>query len=469
MKKFSLISFVVLATAMISNFIIAPAQNKATTGVNLADGQYIIRLASNPSFVIGAETNRNVRLYSYNGSNTQKWNLSHKNNAIVLTNVANNVNVMDAYDGKVVNGSNIVVNKKNGNNSQCWFVEKYGNGYLLRNAANRNYVVDLDHAKIINGQNILLWGAHKGVGQIWTLEKVSQKTTVQSSQSKITQDLFNKKNNSKVQPQQVQRKVVKQKKEYDVYGGYSEIKEYNDGWIETRLYTKCIQYCEHCSGTGQIMQPLGIYKCGYCTKNKGKCSICKGSGYRLLSKKRYLSIKEIYSDGISGFYFYYFDYDGVLSSLSQGTKHGIVPENTKLVDAGDYWKFGSAKISKDLQTLIYNNKTYKKCSSAEYQRLYGEEIRKSNENYWKAVQMTGGGIRTSSDQSTGTGDRYREKQCHNCCGTGRVLDLAYSCPVHGVCSAATSAICRECGKNHCVNRQAHKYCGVCEGKKVIRR
>ena len=163
----------------------------------VSEGVYIIRLAANPSFVVGingkVQSGANIVLQTNSGADSQKWRIVHNNGAIILACVANSNCAMDIWGGKPKAGSNIACYSKHDGNNQKWYAEKYGNGYVLRSALNKNYVLDLDHAIAKNGQNILLWPEHKGEGQIWKLERVNgyDGKNNKSSEDKVV-DAFNK-------------------------------------------------------------------------------------------------------------------------------------------------------------------------------------------------------------------------------------------------------------------------------------
>lgn len=163
----------------------------------VSEGVYIIRLAANPSFVVGVngkvQSEANIVLQTNSGADSQKWRIVHSNGAIILACVANSNCAMDIWGGKPKAGSNIACYSKHDGNNQKWYAEKYGNGYLLRSALNKNYVLDLDHAIAKDGQNILLWPEHKGEGQIWKLERVAADDgkNNKSSEDNVV-DAFNK-------------------------------------------------------------------------------------------------------------------------------------------------------------------------------------------------------------------------------------------------------------------------------------
>jgi len=143
----------------------------------IPEGFYIIRLAANPSFVIGLADNGNVCLQAYSGENLQKWELVSERlgnalGTIQFLNLGKAGYALGISDENVVNGSNVTSIVKKRDRNQLWFPYACNNGYIFRSAKKRELVIDLDHARMINGQNILLWPEHKGDGQIWKLERV---------------------------------------------------------------------------------------------------------------------------------------------------------------------------------------------------------------------------------------------------------------------------------------------------------
>ena len=244
----------------------------------------------------------------------------------------------------------------------------------------------------------------------------------------------------------------------------SNYTKYSDGIVEEERHQSCLRYtlCSFCSG-------MGCYACQ--GTGQMRCPTCNGVGYTI-SKRQYLDLMETYSNGREGIIVSYFYMTG--ASFHQGTR--TLYSTKQLQDCGTYWKFGHVTLSKDLQTLTYLNKKYHKCTSQEYQRLYGDEIKRSNDNYYKALgtvsQNNNGSVGSYGSSNNNGSSVTQSRPCSICYGSGWVpLSLATlvthenstECNLSFYGSHVCQIVqCNTCRQSHC-NHLKHTRCKSCNG------
>ena len=143
----------------------------------LKNGTYTIRSAINKDYVLDVKhgnilSGTNVQLYENNGTDAQKFKVSHDQDGyVVLTNV-NSGKVIDVDHAKAENGTNIQQYGSNDTYAQKWIAIKDGNAYKLVSALNEEYVLDLKYAEVKNESNIQLYKANDTTAQRWVFKSV---------------------------------------------------------------------------------------------------------------------------------------------------------------------------------------------------------------------------------------------------------------------------------------------------------
>ncbi len=138
----------------------------------LSDGTYTLGSSLNSSKVMdvaGASkaNGGNVQIYANNGTNAQKWAVSHDSNGYVtLTNVSSG-KVLDVDGAIAVNGRNIQQYASNGTKAQKWVAVKSGSGFKLCSALDPSYVIDISGASTANGANLQLYSSNGTKAQIF--------------------------------------------------------------------------------------------------------------------------------------------------------------------------------------------------------------------------------------------------------------------------------------------------------------
>ena len=170
------ISFTLLA--LCSLFSIASAQP-------IPEGLYYIRHPKNPNYVIdhGSEVynGENIQLWEFNGSDAQKWKVTHDRGAIVIRSTRNNNYVID-HGGQIYNGENIQLWELNGTNAQRWYPEYINGYYMLHSAVDQHYNLDLNACGAYNGNNIHCWEDNHGDCQMWIFQAIDSGNGKQPSQ-----------------------------------------------------------------------------------------------------------------------------------------------------------------------------------------------------------------------------------------------------------------------------------------------
>lgn len=140
---------------------------------DLADGTYIVTSAldggkaldvSNGSHDNGA----NVQLWDSNGTEAQKWTVSHdKKGYATLTNTGSG-KALDVSYGKAYEEANIQQWESNDTRAQKWIAIQDGSSYTLVSALSPYLVLDVKSAEPTNGTNVQLWDSNNSKAQQWT-------------------------------------------------------------------------------------------------------------------------------------------------------------------------------------------------------------------------------------------------------------------------------------------------------------
>lgn len=143
----------------------------------LADGTYTFASSAKRSMVLDVaagskNSGANVQLYSSNGTNAQRWKVSHDAKGYVtLTNVGSG-KVLDVAGGSTSNGTNIQQYISNGTWAQKWIAVKNADGSItLRSAVTENRVTDVQAGLTSNGANVWLYSSNGTNAQHWVPHK----------------------------------------------------------------------------------------------------------------------------------------------------------------------------------------------------------------------------------------------------------------------------------------------------------
>lgn len=140
---------------------------------DLPDGTYTFGSKLNTSMkmdVSGASRSNygNVQVWAGNGTNAQKWKVTHDSNGYVTLTSVNSGKVLDVNGGVSANGINVQQYDSNGTYAQKWIAVKNSDGsYTFQSALAGNIVLDVSGASTSNGANVQLYTANGTNAQKW--------------------------------------------------------------------------------------------------------------------------------------------------------------------------------------------------------------------------------------------------------------------------------------------------------------
>ena len=140
---------------------------------DLPDGTYTFGSKLNTSMkmdVSGASRSNygNVQIWAGNGTNAQKWKVTHDSNGYVTLTSVNSGKVLDVNGGVSASGTNVQQYDSNGTYAQKWIAVKNSDGsYTFQSALAENIVLDVSGASTSNGANVQLYTANGTNAQKW--------------------------------------------------------------------------------------------------------------------------------------------------------------------------------------------------------------------------------------------------------------------------------------------------------------
>ena len=140
---------------------------------DLPDGTYTFGSRLNTSMkmdVSGASRSNygNVQIWAGNGTNAQKWKVTHDSNGYVTLTSVNSGKVLDVNGGVSANGTNVQQYDSNGTYAQKWIAVKNSDGsYTFQSALAENAVLDVNGGSSANGTNVQLYTSNGTNAQKW--------------------------------------------------------------------------------------------------------------------------------------------------------------------------------------------------------------------------------------------------------------------------------------------------------------
>lgn len=140
---------------------------------DLPDGTYTFGSKLNTSMkmdVSGASRSNygNVQIWAGNGTNAQKWKVTHDFNGYVTLTSVNSGKVLDVNGGVSANGTNVQQYDSNGTYAQKWIAVKNSDGsYTFQSALAENAVLDVNGGSSANGANVQLYTSNGTNAQKW--------------------------------------------------------------------------------------------------------------------------------------------------------------------------------------------------------------------------------------------------------------------------------------------------------------
>lgn len=143
---------------------------------DLKDGTYTFGSANKRSMVLdvsgGSSANgANVQLYQSNGTNAQRWRVTHDSKGYVtLTNVGSG-KVLDVNGASTADGANVQQYASNGTWAQKWITIKNADGsYTFYSGLHDRKVLDVYGGATSNGANVQLYEDNGTKAQRWTIK-----------------------------------------------------------------------------------------------------------------------------------------------------------------------------------------------------------------------------------------------------------------------------------------------------------
>lgn len=139
---------------------------------DLPDGTYIgSKLNTSMKMdVSGASRSNygNVQIWAGNGTNAQKWKVTHDSNGYVTLTSVNSGKVLDVNGGVSTNGTNVQQYDSNGTYAQKWIaVKNFDGSYTFQSALAENVVLDVNCGSSANGTNVQLYTSNGTKAQKW--------------------------------------------------------------------------------------------------------------------------------------------------------------------------------------------------------------------------------------------------------------------------------------------------------------
>lgn len=140
---------------------------------DLPDGTYTFGSKLNTSMkmdVSGASRSNygNVQIWAGNGTNAQKWKVTHDSNGYVTLTSVNSGKVLDVNGGVSANGTNVQQYDSNGTYAQKWIaVKNFDGSYTFQSALAENVVLDVNGGSSANGTNVQLYTSNGTKAQKW--------------------------------------------------------------------------------------------------------------------------------------------------------------------------------------------------------------------------------------------------------------------------------------------------------------
>ena len=132
------------------------------------DGKYVIASAASTTLAI-TENSGNARLDTYVGTKNQKYDIKYVSNGYYKISEVSTGKVLDVYNGKSTNGTNLQTFSWNGTDAQLWKFVDAGNGkYYIRSKV--GLVIDIANGTISSGTNLQIYNANFTNAQKWILD-----------------------------------------------------------------------------------------------------------------------------------------------------------------------------------------------------------------------------------------------------------------------------------------------------------
>ena len=150
---------------------------KAQRGV-LDDGDYVIHSSINPNYVIDVQggsltSATNIWLYKTNGTDAQKWRITHDEDGFVVLTSIRSGKTIDVTGANIGSGTNIWQYEPNNTKAQKWIATANRDGSItLISSLAADRAIDVSGASMRNCSNIQLYAVNGTGAQKWIFEKI---------------------------------------------------------------------------------------------------------------------------------------------------------------------------------------------------------------------------------------------------------------------------------------------------------
>ena len=144
-------------------------ENKSVLG----NGEYEVANKLNTDYVLDMTASSlsdggNVQLYKSNGTNAQRWVVSHDNTGYIIITNKNSGKAVEVVGNSAKNFGNVQQNTMNDSYAQKWIAVRNSDGSIeLVSALDENYCLDLYASKTTNGNNVDIYERNSSDAQQW--------------------------------------------------------------------------------------------------------------------------------------------------------------------------------------------------------------------------------------------------------------------------------------------------------------
>lgn len=139
----------------------------------LNNGEYEVANKLNTDYVLDMTASSlsdggNVQLYKSNGTNAQRWVVSHDNTGYIIITNKNSGKAVEVVGNSAKNFGNVQQNTMNDSYAQKWIAVRNSDGSIeLVSALDENYCLDLYASKTTNGNNVDIYERNSSDAQQW--------------------------------------------------------------------------------------------------------------------------------------------------------------------------------------------------------------------------------------------------------------------------------------------------------------
>ena len=155
-------------------FVLAFGLIAARAQGTVTQGRYVIEVvASGKALDLRAEDKRSVQQWAAGGGRNQQWDLEDAGDGFFYIRSAENGRALDSADGRVRDGSAVIVADRRDSDNQKWKIVDTGNGqYTIISRAGKS--LESPAGKREDGVRLQMWGPHGLENQRFRLTRVGE-------------------------------------------------------------------------------------------------------------------------------------------------------------------------------------------------------------------------------------------------------------------------------------------------------